>query len=218
MSFSITESATIAAIRAAYNSSNWPLAYQLVFDAITNPFAPGTPLPGVDPAVAAWINGARKVNLDSGPFASYIRDYTARQFELRTGQNPGEGAIQAASDLIAKRFIADLFGELAEPDDAPPPSLPPPSDPGKIYASLELKSLQRVGAIDAAAAAANIFQSTTSDNTANFSPWAGTQVDRAFFMRGLRNGRLYPAPVLTDRVYRDKIATASLQCRATAFE
>jgi hypothetical protein len=75
----ITDQQAIDAIQSAYNAQNWQLAYSLVYDALVA-------LGDVPPAVQIWVGGARNVNGNSGAFAAYIRDYTARQFELRTGE------------------------------------------------------------------------------------------------------------------------------------
>src|SRR5258708_26110769 len=120
----ITDQATINAIQAAYNaasiSGNWQTAYQLVFDAITTEtfiqdpsgatFDQVNPSAGVDPAVWIWVAGAQKVNSNTGPFAQYIRNYTAEQYLLRTGTQIGPNDIQEASTSIAKRLSAAIFG------------------------------------------------------------------------------------------------------------
>jgi hypothetical protein len=176
----ITDQQQIDAIQSAYNSQNWQLAYKLVFDAITTVTTVQdsislNPSPGVDPAVWLWISGARNVNSDSGAFADYIREYTAEQYLLRTGQSvPGgtttnpSALIQVTSNIISKRFIADLFGELAGPEATPPDQII------GSFTSLTLPDLNRVGAIDAGAAASTIFNGTTADGSNNYSPWAGT--------------------------------------------
>lgn len=176
----ITDQQQIDAIQSAYNSQNWQLAYKLVFDAITTMTTVQdsislNPSPGVDPAVWLWISGARNVNSDNGAFANYIRDYTAEQYLLRTGQSvPGgtttspSALIQVTSNIISKRFIADLFGLLPGPEATPPDQIT------GSFTSLTLPDLNRVGAIDAGAAASTIFNGTTADGSNNYSPWAGT--------------------------------------------
>jgi hypothetical protein len=77
MSFTITDQAILQQIYDAFHDQNWSLSYQLDFEALTD--AQGGPKAGVDPAVYIWIEGARKVNANTGEFADYIRDYTARQ-------------------------------------------------------------------------------------------------------------------------------------------
>ena len=71
MTFVITDQNTINAIQDAYNAQNLPLAYTLVFNAITTttitevpdgaPIVTQAPAVGVDPAVWAWVGGAINV-------------------------------------------------------------------------------------------------------------------------------------------------------------
>jgi hypothetical protein len=174
----ITDISTISAIQNAYNNQQWQAAYQLVFDAISTEaiiqdpsgatYDQVNPSVGVDPAVWIWIAGAKNVNGNHGAFASYIRDYTAEQYTLRTGQPIPDGLVQSTSNLIAQRFIADLFGALDGPTASPPLSI------AGSFASLTLPTLDQVGGIDAAAAAAGIFNNTTASGAPNYSPWAGT--------------------------------------------
>jgi hypothetical protein len=128
-----------------------------------------------DQAAWIWIGGAKNVNANSGAFASYIRNYTAEQYLLRTGQNiPGgvgtdpDGLIQAASDKIAQRFVASLFGKLDDPNGNPEAVI------DGEFTSLTLPDLDTIGRIDAGAAASGIFASTSPDGMKNYSPWAGT--------------------------------------------
>src|SRR5437868_6445997 len=99
MEFTIEDQAARDAITAARAKAlaggSWGSFYAAVLDAISDvTILPGdggvftAPKVGVDPAVWEWINGARKINSNTGAFASYVRDYTARQFELRTGAAP----------------------------------------------------------------------------------------------------------------------------------
>ena len=158
----ITDQQAIDAIKDAYNAGNWQQAYSLVYDALNA-------LGDTPPAVLVWVGGALKVNSNSGAFASYIRDYTARQYELRTGEalNTGtSGPIQVASDKIAQRFVATLFGKLSDPLDDPPAQLT-----GE-YSALTVPTLHQIGGIDAAAAASEVFKLPSTGN--NYSPWAGT--------------------------------------------
>ena len=170
----ITDQTTINAIQVAYNNRQWQTAYSLVFDAITtvttfqDTFSQN-PGPCVDPAVWLWVAGARKVNANSGAFAGYIRNYTAEQYQLRTGTAIPGNSIQLASDSIAQRFIADMFGKLGSDPSANPAPLIFGS-----FDSLIVPDLNRIGSIDAAGAAAQIFIDTTKDRSANYSPWAGT--------------------------------------------
>jgi Ca2+-binding RTX toxin-like protein len=61
-------------------------------------------------AAILWFDGAVKVNKGEGAFSTFIREYTARQFELRFGSSSMETVIaqmQAVSDAIAVRVIRD---------------------------------------------------------------------------------------------------------------
>ena len=194
MTFAIDHSATIEAIRLAYNSGDWTAAYDLVIGAITD--AGGDPLNGVDDAVALWIQGARNVNADQGAFAGYIRDYTARQVqELRSGQSLEPSVLDATSDMIAMRFVATLFGALTEPSQDPPATLV------GTYSALVLPTLSEIGNIDAASAAAGIFKDISG--LPNYSPWAGTPLF-AYFGDGSFLGtgclRLAPANLRSKQV------------------
>jgi len=173
----ITDPTAIAAVRSAYDQHNWQAAYKAVLNAITTitlvPDGSGLliqgPASGVDPAVWTWIAGAVNVNGNSGAFASYIRDYTAEQYLVRTGialDTGTTGPIQVASDKICQRFILDLFGQLSDPNQQNLPA----TIPDGTYDSLMLPDLREIGAIDAGAAASEIFELPTND----YSPWAGT--------------------------------------------
>jgi len=219
MSFVITDQDTINAIQDAYNAQNLPLAYTLVFDAISNvttavvdgvPVITTSPAAGVDAGVWAWVGGAINVNTNSGAFAQYIRDYTAEQYRLRTGSTLDPTRIQTASNDIARRFIADMFGELSDPRD----------DPGfleNVYSSLTLPDLKRIGLIDAGAAAADVFPGT------NYSPWAGTVL-----FTQLGEGSFFKDWVLTTDVNGNKtepgtydlatIAKTTVDLLTTGFE
>jgi Ca2+-binding RTX toxin-like protein len=176
----ITDQDTIDAIQAAYNAHDWQKTYQLVDNylvAIMNPLDHTND----ERAVRVWVEGARDVNGNTGRFASYIRDYTAEQYELRTGEpldTGNSGPIQVASDKIAQRFIATLFGELANATDDPPDQLT------GTFTSLTIPSLHTIGLIDAGAAASEVFNLPSTGS--NYSPWAGTVLftnlgDNTFF-------------------------------------
>jgi Ca2+-binding RTX toxin-like protein len=182
MSFTITNTATINALRDAYNARNWQQAYTLVLDALAAATAPievpvTDPLTGVqtgttiqyvpDPSIPAnvttWIAGALKVNANSGAFAGFIRDYTSQQAFLREGVPLDPQKLQDTSNLIAQRFIATLFNPALQVTDDPPQSLGVNTGLGGLI----VPSLEAVGRIDASAAASVALGK-------NFSPWAGT--------------------------------------------
>ncbi|MGH1404912.1 MAG: calcium-binding protein, partial [Alphaproteobacteria bacterium] len=114
-----------------------------------------------------WVDGAIGVNTnDNTFFSNYIRDQTIRQFELRYGEGYKteaeiEQAIQDASDEIAINFVKDILNI-----DLPL---------GISNESNELPPAERIGGVDAAGVAANVFRDAPVDGElGNFSPWAGT--------------------------------------------
>ncbi len=156
MAFAFTQdqlsTLTTLQAEAEAGSTPWSTVYDQILSYITttetNPASGETSvvlLPGVDEAVAIWVTGAEQVNADQGPFAEYIRQYTALQYSIRNPSAPPlpDGQIQAASNTIADRFVGDILNTHLLPD------------------------LDQTGRIDAAPAAALIFGG-------NFSPWAGT--------------------------------------------
>ena len=160
MAYVITDQSVINQIQAAIAANDWQLGYQLVLNEITETIhlETGDVLElkaGVDPAVWTWISGAKNVNADSGAFAGYIRDWTERQYELRSGH--GGADIQSASNDIAKSFLEDLFK----------------TTDGKL--SGELPNIERIAVYDAGKTAAGVFHADrSSTGEANYSPWAGT--------------------------------------------
>ncbi|MDQ0474839.1 beta strand repeat-containing protein, partial [Labrys wisconsinensis] len=164
MTFSITDSFVLEQIRIAGLANNWQSTYELVYEALTNPET-GERYETVDPAVYIWVEGAKKVNGSEGAFAAYIRDYTARQYEIRNG-SPAQDIselIQNASDQIASNFAKQLlYGNTDTSFDALPLS------------TASLPSLHVVGLNDAAGAASRVFPAATSTGNDNYSPWAGT--------------------------------------------
>ena len=115
MSFVITDQTALRAIHQAYVEKDWPEAYQLVFNEITDiGFVSGINSPKADVEAGAWlwIKGARSVNSNTGVFAEYIREYSALQYEFRTGAPAGDidKRLQDASDDIAKAVIGDILG------------------------------------------------------------------------------------------------------------
>ena len=112
MTYQITDQADIQAISDAYNAAQahtgtWGQAYSAVLSAISDVVSDGqggvslVPKTGVDPAVWTWVNGAIGVNSNSGGFAGYIRQYTAEQYQLRSGSARSSDDIQGASNDIA---------------------------------------------------------------------------------------------------------------------
>lgn len=107
------------------------------------------PKTGIDVGVWAWVNGAIKVNAADGFAADFIREYTATQFSLRGLVSPfsPEQPNQLASNNIALRLLID------------------------IVAYGDLPGIEGLGAIDAGAAASDVF---AHDDVQEYAPWAGT--------------------------------------------
>jgi hypothetical protein len=68
-------------------------------------------------ATWVWITGAQLVNADSGVFANFIRNYTASEYFIRTGETinaafPGADEIQVASNEVATNFSTSFFMKL----------------------------------------------------------------------------------------------------------
>ncbi len=132
--------------------------YNYIYDAITvydGITSAAGPAPDVDPDVWEWVGGARDVNSNTGFFASFIRQYTEAQYDLRYGadsisQSALDANVQIASNLIASNFAADIISKINDPT-----------------AQSQLPDIKSVANDDAGAAASTIFNS-------NFSPWAGT--------------------------------------------
>jgi hypothetical protein len=201
--FKVTDQSALIAIVNAYNDKNWTQAYSLVlqslqvFDPVTSSYGRH---PDVDPAVYLWIEGAQKVNSKTGGFATYIREYTKRQWELRAGDTAQnfELQIQTTSDLIAQRFFATFLGDNLDKEG--PQRLTPPSsnfNSATLTSSAgTVPSLETIAKIDAASAASVVFSEQygleSSELRLNYTPWAGTVL---FADLGL--GSLYRDWVLT---------------------
>jgi hypothetical protein len=152
----ITDAATLAAIKTAYDNSDWQNAYKLIYEAITHggDSTEDTRIPndGVDEAVAIWINGAIHVNANDSFFGTYIRNYTKEQYKLRSGLVLTDQQTQRVSNDIAKSFVADVLDHHGT-----------------------IPTLQAIAKYDAGAAASDIFEGAASSTGAkNYSPWAGT--------------------------------------------
>lgn len=155
-------------------SSDWSDVYQTIIDNISSA--------NVDPAVLIWIAGAKNVNTNNGAFAQYIRQYTANQYQYRTGNTLSDATLQKASDTIAARFSYQLLFNSVPPEVVGFDSFFDSSTGGAARPlDLTVPNLHSVGAIDASAAASKIFlpngngdPSPTSTGKANSSPWAGT--------------------------------------------
>lgn len=176
--FSITNRAVLQRILDAANQGDWQGTYQAAIDALTAANSPNQPIPGVDPQTYVWLLGAKQVNDNYGGFASFIRDFAMRQYELRSGFMPDnpEVVLQATSDRIIEMFVRNLFGVSDNdplPTIAPDLAFPP--------------TLHEVGLIDGGAAVAEMFVgAATSTGLPNYSPWPGATLfvklgDTSFF-------------------------------------
>ena len=196
------EAATISSdpdVDQATNKS-WVLVYEAILSTISESIELETGLlvQPVTPQIEAvwyWVQGAMRVNADSGAFATYIRNYTAMQYELRAGGPPEDGMptrIQKASNQIAENFAwTFLFGsdpnQVGNANDGflPWADVDPPQQ-------ATVPELHDVGEIDASGVAANVFTDASSQDGANFSPWAGTVLfanmgDASFFSDWMLN-------------------------------
>lgn len=158
---------------------NWANFYRDLLAAITNSTTQ-TPALNVDVNAWIWVAGAVSVNSGSGPLGQYIRSYTATQYALRAGTTPPDidARLQQASNDIAANVLDTL-----------------------IKNNWVMPSLDTLGAIDAAAAAARVFKgAASSTGAANFSPWAGT----VNFVQ-LGNSNFFNNWVLTNGINQNKV-------------
>lgn len=113
------------------------------------------PKDGVDPLVWRWIDGARRVNSGDGFFADFIREYTKEQYRIRGGAPASAEALnQRASNRIALNLMHDILENTTE-------------------AGL-LPGITGLGAIDAGAAASEVFATLPGLGDGDYAPWAGT--------------------------------------------
>jgi hypothetical protein len=186
-----------AAYQAYISRTNWVSVYNAISDAIVaNPSAQSS----AEPAALTWIRGAADVNGPTGPFADYIRNYTAAQYQMRSGQSIATNALQDSSNQIASNFAFQfLFGINANDTRIPRDGTGAIDWTGvydiqsgtvllpTISLSPAVPSLQTIGAIDAGAAASLVYRDQASSTVApNYSPWAGTVLftnlgDSSFF-------------------------------------
>jgi len=120
--------------------------YRAVRDMVSGPSGPKA---GVNISVWSWIDGAAKVNAADGFYAAFIRDYTATQFHLRglPASVTPEQLNQRASNNIALNLVKDIVSKGTLP------------------------GIQGLGAIDAGAAASDVFSHA---GIQEYAPWAGT--------------------------------------------
>ncbi|MFZ4703981.1 MAG: hypothetical protein ACOYMG_28385, partial [Candidatus Methylumidiphilus sp.] len=99
-----------------------------------------------------------------------IREYTELQYQLRSGVTMSPSILQIASNEIAANFLTEI-----------------------VNGGGVLPNLDTVGRVDAASAAANLFNGLASSTHANnYSPWAGTVLftnlgDAEFFNNWIAN-------------------------------
>ncbi len=178
--FDSTQRAAISAALASPGTVTYPDSYYNVYSTIFDMISdigpgsekiPASTLTADEINVWLWLRGAMQVNANDGSyFSDFIREYTAEQYHLRTGETLDEEDIQTASNNIAKAFAEDILNIFTPPVDDPSATDP---NPNPTY---ELPSILETGQFDAGAIAAGIF-----DN--NYSPWAGTIL---FPMLGVR--------------------------------
>jgi len=110
MSYNFSSS-QMAVIQAAYSDAvsgaiTWSIMYDVILSNISA--YQGVPATGVDPAVWAWVNGARQVNAGTGAYSEFIRTYSEHQYSLRFS-TPATISIQEASDSLAKDFVDEIL-------------------------------------------------------------------------------------------------------------
>lgn len=99
--------------------------------------------PSADAGSWMWFRGAAKINEGVGPFSLFVREYTATQYNLRTGETIGD--MQGVSNTIAENVISDI-----------------------IQHNGAIPSLQQIGDFDAGAAVGSLYGQST-----DFSAWSG---------------------------------------------
>lgn len=107
-------------------------------------------------AAVLWFDGAVLVNKGEGAFSTFIREYTARQFELRFGSSSMAAVItqmQAVSDAIAEQVVQNDI----------------------LARGGELPSMQALASSDASIAGQRLFSSLGQDDSAvsDNSGWSG---------------------------------------------
>lgn len=133
--------------------------YQYILDCIstTNWLGRRVARDDVDPAVYAWIAGAVDVNSGVGFYADYIREYTRVQYQLRGGTGDANDLNQRASNRIAFNLVRDVIGQPV--------------------GNRTLPSINGLGAIDAGAAAAEVFKNLANYGSGgDYAGWAGTEL------------------------------------------
>ncbi len=76
------------------------------------------PAPGVDYSSWVWLRGATDVNAGTGAANNFIREYTKRQMEYRTGEPVTDATLQDISNKIAKAVLTDAVDLKRLPDIA----------------------------------------------------------------------------------------------------
>ncbi len=115
MAYKFTEQEQ-ARIQAVYDEAEqrqtpWWRLYEEVSSLLQAAFDRGDVAPAdieETKAAALWFDGAVKVNKGEGVFSTFIREYTAKQFELRFGSSSMDVVIdqmQAVSDAIAVQVV-----------------------------------------------------------------------------------------------------------------
>ena len=75
-----------------------------------------TPVEGIDFYSWVWLQGAKEINRGQGAYSEFIREYTALQYETRTGQAYPNGVDQIASNKIADAVITDIIESKTLPN------------------------------------------------------------------------------------------------------
>lgn len=136
----------------------WRDVYLQIYEFISDKEgATYTPKQGVERSTWLWVRGAADVNSNTGYFANFIRSFSAIEYKARTGQDLAPGALDRASNDIARRFLDDSL-------------------------RLGLPTILRTGEFDAGGIANGVFSSGPGafqpnelfQSTGDYAPWPGT--------------------------------------------
>lgn len=115
--FDSTELAAISAARAAAAiSGDYTGAYQTIIDLITD--NNGDALYSSDEDVLTFLQAAKDINGDTSAYGSFVRSYTESQYQIRFGEAPPSGFIQASSNAVAEQTIGAILSAQTIPSIA----------------------------------------------------------------------------------------------------
>jgi len=111
--FSSTNLATLQTLASA---QEWSEFYSKVYEFTSDPDDFDV---DADPNVREWFRVASEANANIGPSAALIRDYTAAQVAIRTGDTVSEATLDDASNRIAQSVWSNhiSLGDLPTLED-----------------------------------------------------------------------------------------------------